>query len=77
MKRSRKAMHLLQSGVNLFYIRDFLGHADIQTTDVYARVDGEMKREALEKNTNNIVSEKMPEWQCNAELMNWLKNIGK
>jgi site-specific recombinase XerD len=75
--RHSKAMHLLQSGVNLVYIRDFLGHADIQTTDVYARIDGEMKRKALEKRTNNIVSEKMPEWQCNAELMNWLKNIGK
>jgi integrase len=70
-------MHLLQSGVNLIYIRDLLGHADIQTTEVYARIDGEMKRKALEKNTNNIVSNKMPEWQCNVGLMKWLKNLGK
>ncbi len=75
--RHSKAIHLLQSGVNLVYIRDFLGHVDIQTTEIYARIDGEMKRKALEKNTNNIVSDKMPQWQNNAELMTWLKNLGK
>ena len=75
--RHSKAIHLLQSGVNLVYIRDFLGHVDIRTTEIYARIDGEMKRKALEKNINNIVSDKMPEWQSNAGLMNWLKNLGK
>ncbi len=75
--RHSKATHLLQSGVNLVYIRDFLGHVDIQTTEIYARIDGEMKRKALEKCSNNIVSDRMPEWQRNAELMNWLKKIGK
>ena len=75
--RHSKAIHLLQSGVNLIYIRDFLGHVDIQTTEIYARIDGEMKRKALEKSNNNVVSSEMPEWQNNANLMNWLKNIGK
>ncbi len=75
--RHSKAIHLLQSGVNLIYIRDFLGHVDIKTTEIYARIDGEMKRKALEKNANNIVSGKLPEWQSNKELMNWLKNLGK
>ena len=75
--RHSKAIHLLQSGVNLIYIRDFLGHVDVKTTEIYARIDGEMKRKALEKNTNNIVSEKIPEWQSDVELMLWLKNLGK
>lgn len=74
--RHSKAMHMLQAGVNLVYIRDFLGHVDIQTTEIYARIDGEMKRKALEK-SHNIISDKMPEWQSNAGLMNWLKNLGK
>lgn len=75
--RHSKAMHLLQSGVNLVYIRDFLGHVDIQTTEIYARIDGEMKRKALEKSNNNVVSEKLPEWQSNTGLMNWLKSLGR
>lgn len=70
-------MHLLQAGVNLIYIRDFLGHVDIQTTEIYARVDGEMKRKALEKNSQSIISDKLPAWQNDKNLMNWLKNLGK
>lgn len=30
MLRHSKAMHLLQAGVNLIYIRDFLGHVDLK-----------------------------------------------
>ena len=59
------------------YIRDFLGHVDIQATEIYARIEGEMKRKALEKSNNNVVSDKLPEWQSNAELMTWLKSLGK
>lgn len=75
--RHSKAMHLLQAGVNLVYIRDFLGHVDIQTTEIYARIDSEMKRKALEKSSNKVVSDKLPKWQNNAGLMNWLKSLGK
>ncbi|WP_407635233.1 tyrosine-type recombinase/integrase [Kyrpidia tusciae] len=46
--RHSKAMHLLQAGVNLIYIRDLLGHSDVTTTEIYARADAEMKRRALE-----------------------------
>lgn len=34
MPRHSKAVHLLQAGVNLIYIRDFLGHTDIKTTEI-------------------------------------------
>jgi len=47
--RHSKAMHLLQSGVNVVYIRDILGHSNLNTTDRYARADTQMKREALDK----------------------------
>jgi site-specific recombinase XerD len=30
--RHSKASHLLASGVPIVYIRDFLGHADLETT---------------------------------------------
>ncbi|NIT58102.1 MAG: tyrosine-type recombinase/integrase, partial [Aliifodinibius sp.] len=35
--RHTKGMHLLQGGVSLDIIRDFLGHVDIKTTEIYAR----------------------------------------
>ena len=41
-------MHLLQAGVNLIYIRDLLGHADVSTTEIYARANAEAKRKAIE-----------------------------
>ena len=45
--RHTKAMHLLQAGVPLITIKDFLGHADLKTTEVYVQIDLDMKREAL------------------------------
>ncbi len=37
--RHSKAMHLLESGVNLIYIRDFLGHSSVITTEIYAKAN--------------------------------------
>jgi integrase/recombinase XerD len=75
--RHSKAMHLLQSGVNLIYIRDLLGHVNIQTTEIYARADSSMKRKALEEAYTNVVSEDLPQWQQNADLLEWLQNLGR
>jgi site-specific recombinase XerD len=47
--RHTKAMHLLQSGVPLVTVKDFLGHVDLTSTEVYVQADLEMKREALVK----------------------------
>ena len=33
--RHSKSMHMLQAGVPLIYIRDFLGHSEISTTEIY------------------------------------------
>jgi hypothetical protein len=41
-------MHLLKAGVNVIYNRDLLGHADVSTTEIYARADPETKRKAIE-----------------------------
>ncbi len=73
--RHSKAMHLLQSGVNLVYIRDFLGHVSIKTTEMYARADGLMKRNALEKAYKLTPSSEMPVWQKNQALLEWLKEL--
>jgi site-specific recombinase XerD len=73
--RHSKAMHLLQSGVNLIYIRDLLGHVDIKVTEVYARADAEMKRKALTEISDSITPYELPPWQANTELASWLKNL--
>lgn len=54
--RHSKAMHLLQSGIDLIYIRDFLGHENLKTTEIYAKVDGSAKRKALESAYSSISS---------------------
>ena len=41
-------MHLLQSGVPLVMVQEFLGHVDLKSTDVYIQADLEMKRKALD-----------------------------
>jgi len=77
--RHSKAMHLLQAGVNLVYIRDILGHVSVQTTDVYARADSKQKREAFEK---AYVETKPDEsrtksWEKDGNLLDWLKSLKK
>ena len=64
-------MHLLQSGVNLIYIRDFLGHSDCSTTEIYARADSEMKRKAIENAYPDLVPERLPKWEEDGDLMKW------
>lgn len=75
--RHSKAMHLLQSGVNLVYIRDFLGHYSAQTTEIYAKADSRQKRQALEKAYVNVTPDTDPIWQENSDLLEWLISLGK
>jgi site-specific recombinase XerD len=73
--RSSKAMHLLQAGVNLVYIRDILGHASVQTTEIYARADSKLKREAIEKAYIDVAPKEEPFWENNENLLSWLKSF--
>jgi len=43
------AMSLYRSGVHLTLISEWLGHANFETTLVYAKADTEIKRKAIEK----------------------------
>jgi Phage integrase family len=69
------AMHLLQSGISLDMIRDFLGHVDVKTTQIYARANLEMKRNALEKISEPSSIQAIPCWQQNKDLLNWLRSL--
>ena len=48
-------MHLLESDVNLIYIRDFLGHASVTTTEIYAKSNPEVKRRAIEQASPSLL----------------------
>lgn len=75
LRRSR-AMHLIQAGVNLIYIRDLLGHADVSTTEVYARADAETKRKAIENAYEPLTPDILPDWTSDASLIAWLDSLG-
>lgn len=73
--RHSKAMHLLRANVDLNYIRDFLGHVNTSTTEVYAKADAEMKRKALEKAHFDVPLKAQTTWQKNENLMSWLQSL--
>lgn len=73
--RHSKAMHLLRANVDLNYIRDFLGHVNTSTTEVYAKADAEMKRKAFEKAHFDVPLESQTTWQKNETLMSWLQSL--
>jgi integrase/recombinase XerD len=47
--RHARAMQMLRAGVPLPHIKEFLGHANIATTNIYASADNQMVRDALQK----------------------------
>lgn len=75
MLRHSKAMHLLQAGVNLIYIRDFLGHVDLKTTEIYAKSDTEMKRKAIENVYPDLIDSTLPDWSKDQALLSWLSEL--
>ena len=70
-------MHLIQAGVNLIYIRDLLGHADVATTEVYASADAETKRRAIENAYEPLTPHAMPDWTSDPSLIDWLDSLGR
>ncbi|SNX52727.1 tyrosine-type recombinase/integrase [Thermoanaerobacterium sp. RBIITD] len=75
--RHTTAMGLVDSGVDLIYIRDLLGHVSVKTTEVYARADATKKREAIEAASKEIVPKEDAEWDNNTRLKDWLKNFNR
>ena len=65
----------LQAGVPLIYIRDFLGHSEISTTEIYARCDSEQKRKAIENTCPSITKSETPMWQKDTSLLGWLQSL--
>ena len=73
--RHSRAMHLLQEGVNLVYIRDILGHVHAETTEMYAKADSSLKKAAMEASYPDILPKVEAEWSKDSKLLDWLKNL--
>ena len=73
--RHTKGMHLVHAGVSLELIRDFLGHQDAATTQLYARANIEMQRKALEKVADTSAFPDVPSWKQDRALLDWLQAL--
>lgn len=75
--RRTRAMHLIQAGINLIHIRDLLGHADVSTTEIYARADAETRRKAIENAYEPLTPDVLPDWTADPSLIGWLDSLGR
>lgn len=74
--RHSRAMHWLEAGIDLVYIKDLLGHSELLTTEVYAKLNTEMKRKVLDKVQPVQVSD-VESWTDDKSLMTWLSELAK
>ena len=71
--RHSKAMHLLEAGVNLIYIRDLLGHTSVVTTEIYAKTNPKIKEEQLKKHSASVATVERYSKKQKEDLIDWLK----
>jgi site-specific recombinase XerD len=72
--RHATATHLLRAGVDINTIRAWLGHVSLNTTNVYAEIDLEMKAKAL---AMCQVSDQQPKkrWRDDPGVMTFLRSL--
>jgi site-specific recombinase XerD len=73
--RHTAGVHLVAAGIDVTVIRDWLGHAHLDTTNHYARANVETKRKALEKLSKSARLAKPPRWKRDADIMAWLDQL--
>ena len=73
--RHTTAVHLLRAGVDINTIRAWLGHVSIDTTNIYAEVDLEMKARALAKCDVGVTGKPQHRWSEDRGLMAFLRSL--
>jgi site-specific recombinase XerD len=71
--RHTTAVHLLRAGVDINTIRAWLGHVSVDTTNIYAEVDLEMKAKALSQ--CSIAEAPRRPWRKQPALMAFLRSL--
>jgi integrase/recombinase XerD len=77
MLRHSCAVALLQAGVDITVIRDYLGHASISTTSRYVSTNLQMKRDALEHfwERSGLSHTRTRAWSPKPDLLAYLASI--
>ena len=75
--RHSRAMHLYRNGMSLQLLAEYMGHASVVSTQIYAYADVEMKRIALEKcqRKEENVCDELPKWQMDEEMIKKLYGL--
>jgi len=73
--RHSVGVQLVAAGVDVTVIRNWLGHARLDTTNHYARANLETKRRALEQVDPSTKPGRPPRWRRNPELLTWLDSL--
>lgn len=72
--RHSTAVALLKSGVDLSTIGQWLGHASPTTTNRYATIDLDMKRDAI-KRVKPVARSRKAAWRTNETVLEWLESL--
>ena len=65
----------MESNVPLIYIRDFLGHESIETTEIYAKINNTIKDKAIIENSISLDIPIKYNIDEDTELIEWLKSL--
>jgi integrase/recombinase XerD len=72
--RHSTAVALLKSGTDLPTISHYLGHANLNTTNRYAKVDLEMKRKAIAR-VQAVPRQSRAPWSKDPTVLEWLESL--
>lgn len=72
--RHSTAVALLKSGVDLSTISQWLGHASPTTTNRYATIDLDMKRDAINR-VKPVAGSRKAAWRTNETVLEWLESL--
>lgn len=73
--RHSTASHLLNSGVDINTVRAWLGHASLDTTNVYAEIDLKGKARALAKCEISPAQTSSRQWHFQPQILAFLKSL--
>ena len=73
--RHTTATHLLNSGTDINTVRNWLGHASIDTTNIYAEISIDQKIKALKKCEFPNVKNPNRKWGDDKKLMAFLDSL--